>query len=144
MVDISRPSLFIYQKWLMWRRHQAQENRDKPQSKFHQSHSPAQTRLFRTTPPLWNLNTAGYPKFIALCLCNKLTPNLDGSPWLNGGRPVTPSSTDFCLAIFVSSPYKGLAFFVTYPGRTSRGLPVPLGISEPKTNWSRLIIGNLR
>ena len=73
-------SLLIYQKWLIWRRHQAQGSRDKPQSKFHQSHSPAQTRFFRTTPPLWNLTTAGYPKLIALCLCNKLTPTLTEAP----------------------------------------------------------------
>ena len=51
-----------------------------------QSHSPAQTRLFRTTPPLWNLTTAGYPKCIPVdspVPVQQADAHLDGSPLKN-------------------------------------------------------------
>ena len=115
--------------------------------KFQQSHSQAQTRLFRTSPPLWNLTSAGYPKCIPVdspVPVQQADAQLDGSPFKSiagsMGAGLFPHrafffsriSTDFCLAVLVSSPYARLAFFVTYPpGRPSRRLPAPLGISDP-------------
>ena len=54
--------------------------------KFPQSHSQAQTRLFRTSPPLWNLTSAGYPKCIPVdspVPVQQADAHLDGSPFKN-------------------------------------------------------------
>ena len=75
-------------------RHWALKNRDKPWWKVQQIHSPAQPRLFRTTPPPWNLTRLPQMhsmQLIALWLCNKLTSTLTEDPnpaqkkisWLN-------------------------------------------------------------
>ena len=59
---------------------------NKPRLKFQQSHSPEQTRLFRTTPPLWNLTSAGYPKCIPVVSpvpVQQADAHPDGSPLKN-------------------------------------------------------------
>ena len=104
--------------------------------------------LIRPTLHPWNSTRVATPntcQLIALCLCNKLTPNLTvrygtEAPskkslawWGLACYPLehfflSSISTDFCLAILVSSPCAELAFFcdVTRTS-TSRRLSVHLG-----------------
>ena len=63
-----------------------------------------------STPPLWNLTTAGYPKCIPVdspVPVQQADAHLDGRPlkkncWLNGRRPVTPSSIFFQVFPLIS------------------------------------------
>ena len=113
---------------------------NKPRLKFQQSHSPEQTRLFRTTPPLWNLTTAGYPKCIPVessVPVQQADVHLDESPLKNIAgsmvagllHPRAFFQVFPLISVSQSScpvPMRDWPFFVTYPGRRSRRLPASL------------------